>query len=99
MTARQRRPSGRSAEGAAAGPPEAGEGEELAVLEGGRWAGRWYWRRDLEASQRAAERMGHPVTVAGPGELRGYAPTDRWRDHPGDHDPGRVWTWALADRG
>jgi len=63
------------------------------VLEGGRWAGRWYWRADLEASQTAAERMGHPVTIAGPGELRGYTPTDQWVDHPGDHDPGRVWAW------
>ncbi len=38
--------------------------------------------------------MGYPVTVAGPGELRGYRPTEQWVDHPaGEHDPARVWTW------
>ncbi len=66
---------------------------ELAVLEDGGWAGRWYTRASLEASQAAAARMGHPVAIEGPGELRGYHPTEQWVENPDGHGTGRVWRW------
>jgi len=62
---------------------------ELAVLEGGGWAGRWYTRASLEASQAAAARIGHPVVVEGPGELRGYRPTQQWVDGVGEQRNSR----------
>ena len=37
---------------------------ELAVVVDGPHAGRWYWRDDLEAMARSAERMGHPLDAA-----------------------------------
>ncbi len=80
---------------------------ELAVLEGGGWSGRWYPRAALEQSQAAAARIGHPVAVEGPGELRGYRSTEQWAENPDGHGAGRVWRWdpdqpgpdqARADR-
>lgn len=68
-------------------------GRELAALVDGPWSPRWYWRSDLEAMQHAGRRHpdGHPAA-----ELRRYAPTDRFCDHPGEPDvTGRVWRYRL----
>jgi hypothetical protein len=73
---------------------------ELAYLADGPWKGHWYWRRDLEQKQRAAQRMGyspdHPAGV-----MRGYHPTKTWRPHPSDHPAdtdlqGREWHYKEA---
>ncbi|OLM27872.1 hypothetical protein Ae717Ps2_7090 [Pseudonocardia sp. Ae717_Ps2] len=65
------------------------DGRELAVLLDGPWRGRWYWRADLDALQTAAGRYphGHPAA-----ELRAYAPTGTWTEHPTEPEvTGRVW--------
>jgi hypothetical protein len=72
---------------------------ELAVLEGPWLSGAWYWRSDLERSQRScwlvSEGYGSP-----PSPLCGYYPTERWVDHVcevhvGTTTPvqGRIWAW------
>ena len=75
---------------------------ELAVVVDGPHAGRWYWRDDLEAMARSAQRMGcypaaHPAAV-----FTRYRPGDEWVEHPtepGVH--GRGWRYndpAAAPR-
>ena len=62
---------------------------ELAVVDGPH-AGRWYWRDELEAMARSAERMGYPAAV-----FTRYRPGDEWVEHPtepGVH--GRGWRYS-----
>ncbi|WP_226360930.1 hypothetical protein [Pseudonocardia sp. ICBG1142] len=65
------------------------DGRELAVLVDDPWRGRWYWRADLTDMQTASARYpdGHPAA-----ELRAYAPTETWTEHPAEPDvTGRLW--------
>lgn len=71
-------------------------GRELAVLIGGPWRLRWYWRDELEAMQAAADRYpdSHPAA-----QLGHYRPTDEHRDHPTQVDvTGRAWRYAYDVR-
>jgi hypothetical protein len=64
---------------------------ELAVVVDGPHAGRWYWRDELEAMARSAERMGYPPAHPAAVFTR-YQPTGEWVEHPtepGVH--GRAW--------
>jgi len=64
---------------------------ELAVVVDGPHAGRWYWRDELEAMARSAERMGYPAAHPAAVFTR-YQPTGEWVEHPtepGVH--GRAW--------
>ena len=67
---------------------------ELAVVVDGPHAGRWYWRDDLEAMARSAQRMGYPAPHPAAVFTR-YRPGDEWVEHPtepGVH--GRAWHYS-----
>ena len=67
---------------------------ELAVVVDGPHAGRWYWRDDLEALARSAERMGYPAAHPAAVFTR-YRPGDEWVGHltePGVQ--GRAWRYS-----
>ena len=66
---------------------------ELAVVVDGPHAGRWYWRGDLEAMARSAERMGHPLEHPA-AVYRCYRPSTEWVEHPTEPGvQGRVWRY------
>ena len=74
---------------------------DLAVVVDGPHAGRWYWRDDLEAMARSAQRMGYPAAHPAAVFTR-YRPGDEWVEHPtepGVH--GRGWRYSdpAATRG
>jgi len=67
---------------------------ELAVVVDGPHAGRWYWRDELEAMARSAERIGYPAAHPAAVFTR-YRPGDEWIGHPtepGVH--GRGWRYS-----
>jgi len=74
---------------------------ELAVVVDGPHAGRWYWRDDLEAMARSAERMGHPLEHPA-AVYRCYRPSTEWVEHPTEPGvQGRAWRYrqpAAAPR-
>ena len=74
---------------------------ELAVVVDGPHAGRWYWRDDLEAMARSAERMGHPPEHPA-AVYRCYRPSTEWVEHPTEPGvQGRAWRYrqpAAAPR-
>jgi len=80
---------------------EQAQTRELAVVVDGLHVGRWYWRDDLEAMARSAERMGHPLEHPAATFTR-YRPTDEWVEHPSEPDvQGRAWRYhqpAVAPR-
>jgi len=67
---------------------------ELAVVVDGPHAGRWYWRDDLEAMARSAERMGHPLEHPA-AVYRCYRPSTEWVEHPTEPGvQGRAWRYS-----